>query len=218
MAGNLCPHGGRGIELRAIRSVSGHGQAAASVSGETSAMRSLGQCELEHAPGRGTEMSLSVARKTLGKILRNQSFPPAHEERNKKDNILWLKLPSVTSQVTNVCYEQPIEHAIYGLKTGPPSETQEQLIVNGKLALKRDTSRSFHCPIAIPTHCWYRYNMKMGKMRKNEERGYHQRYDSHHCLQPSNTPPNAKHKVGLMLQGIVTKADLGVPEMTQALM
>lgn len=36
----------------------------------------------------------SGARNTLGKVFRNQSFPPspAHEERNMKDNILWLKL------------------------------------------------------------------------------------------------------------------------------
>lgn len=58
--GDLCPHGRRGIELGATSSVPGYGQDAAPVSVNTSAMRSLGHCEPEQAPGQGTETCLGL--------------------------------------------------------------------------------------------------------------------------------------------------------------
>lgn len=53
-----CPHRRRGIEVGATTSVPGYRQAAATVSVETSSMSSLGQRDLEQAPGQGTEMCL----------------------------------------------------------------------------------------------------------------------------------------------------------------
>lgn len=94
--------------------------AAAPVSGETSVMTDLEQCDTEQEHGQDTKMCLGLGQGRHWAEFLGTSWGEEHVEPDS------LSQTSFCDTSSNEC-KQPIGYVIHGLKTGSPFEIQEQL-------------------------------------------------------------------------------------------
>lgn len=148
------------------------------LSEETSVMTDLEQCDTEQAPGQDTKMCLGLEQ---GRHCAEFSGTPWGEEHVGRDSLAQTSFCDISS---SECVLRATHWACNPWIKNRLHIWDSRAIVNSKMTLHTDTSRSLHWPIAIPAHLLFgigtTYRCK--EWVKTWKRNCSQWQDSHHSL------------------------------------
>lgn len=123
-----------------------------------SVMTDLEQRDTEQAPGQDTNMCLGLGQ---GKHRAEFSGTSWGEEHVGQDSLAQTSFCDISSHECVLCATHRVCNP--WIKNRLPI-WDSRAIVNTKMTLHTDMSRSLHWPIAIPAHCWYWYILQMDGM------------------------------------------------------